>query len=368
MLRSILIALVFLSYSMLSYAMQPISVEGTSASSAYFNSNIEVISEDINIDVSEHFREARYTVQYEIHNKQAGTQIPLVFALYNDENNNEDLENIVALNISIDGNPVAVQNISSSQAKIDFDTFFKSYQIKPYDYKMYLVEEGVNLFPDYVRFIEEELSVGYHTIVASYNAMPSYRDTSQLTYEYNYDYSFDPIRLKQGFANTTIRLNFDGPIENVSFQIFPDSKQDLTSIKEGAFTFKEDLPESIDFGYQRQFPAWVRVLVRGPAVGFFMLFCVLAARWHISEIKRTSDLKFSSIIGYMLIASVFIPFVSIFAYTLYECLAYSVIKAVIIDDMSKVFGTLAYVVLFLLLAPFYSLFIYYKYYRSDTKS
>lgn len=364
MFRFILIGLVFLSFSILSHSMQPTSLEGTWVSSAYFNSDIDVISETIDIDVSEHFKKARFTVQYEIYNKQVGSQIPLLFALYNDETALEMPKNNVVLSISVDVHSATVQNIASSKTKINFDDFFGSYQIEPYDYRIYFVEDGINVFPDYVSFIEADLSVGYHTIVATYDAMPSYRDTNELTYAYNFDYSFDPIKLKQGFARTRVNLNFDGDIEDVSFQVFPDSKQDLSNLKNSTISFEETLPEGINFSYQRQFPTWVKLLVRGPAVGFFTILCGLFAWWHIKEIKKLSDSKPASILGYILVASIFIPFISTLTYTLYRLLAYTIIKAQLIEDMFIVFGFLAYVILFLFLAPFYSIFIYYKYYKS----
>lgn len=361
MFRSILIGLVFLSFSILSHSMQPINLEGTWVGSAYFNSEIDVISETIDIDVSEHFKKARFTVQYEIYNKKSGSQIPLLYVLHSDETATETSKNNVGLSISVDGHPATIRNIASSEPKLNFDDFFENYQIRPYGYR-------INVSPDYVDFIKANLSVGYHTIIVTYNAIPSYRDTNELTYEYNYDYSFDPIKLKQGFANTTISLNFDGAIENVSFQVFPDSEQDLTSVEDTTFTFKEDLPESIDFTYQRQFPNWVKVLVRGPALGFFIIFCVLFARWHIKEIKKTKDSKPSSILGYLFIASISIPLTSIIVYKTYRLLAYMTIKGQIIEDELIVLGFLGYVILCLFLAPFYSIFIYYKYYKSGTKS
>lgn len=365
MFRCILIGLIFLSCSMFSHSMQPINMEGTEVSSAYFNSDINVLSEAIDIDVSEHFREARYTVRYEIYSKQAGSKIPLLFALYNDNNAVETVENNVALSITIDGHPAAIQKIASGKTEISFDRFFEGYQTEPDDYRMYRVKDSGNGFPDHVSFIKADLSVGYHTIVATYNAVPSYRDTNRLTYQYSYDYSFDPIKLKQDFTNTTVNLNFDGAIEDVSFQMFPDSKQGLTNSR---FIFKETLPEAIKFSYQRQFPSWVKMLVKGPALGFFIIFYVLFAWWHIKEVKKLSAPKPSSILGYVLIASIFIPFISIIAYTLYRWLAYFIIKAQVIEDMLIIFGFLGYVMLFLLLAPFYSAFIYYRYYKNKEKS
>lgn len=367
MLRSILIALILLSYSMLSHAMQPVSMEGTSVSSAYFKSNIDVLSENVYIDVSEHFKKAHFTVQYKIYNKKEGKQIPLLFVLYNDENATKNSKNNVALSVIVDGHIAAVQNISSSKKKIIYDDFFEGYQITPYDYKINHIEDDISVFPDYTNFIEADLSVGYHNIVANYDAMPSYRDTNALIYDYNYDYSFDPIKLKQNFANTTVSLNFDGDIEKVNFQVFPDSERNLIELANNTITFEEDLPETINFSYQRQFPTWVEALVKGPALGFFILFCVLAARWHIKEIRKTSDLKLSSILGYISIASIFIPFISIIAYTIYRFLAYTIIKAQVIDDMLTVFGFLAYIILFLCLAPFYLAFIYYKYSKNRNK-
>lgn len=362
---SVFIGLILLSYSVISHAMQPVNAEGVQVSSAYFNSNIDVISETINMDVSEHFRKASHTVQYEIYNNQAGAQIPLFFNLHRGTRSVEYPTTNADINITVNGSPITVKNKENSVSKALFVNFFKSYIKEPdlRDLDIYDSKNYTNNLLDYVSFIETDLEVGYHTIIASYDVMPSYRDRSGITYEYSYDYRFIPIKLKQGSTNTSIHLNFDGITENVNVETFDDNYEKFTGIADDVLTFKKPLPDMVSYTYKRQFSGLVKVLVKGPFLGFFILFCVLAARWHIREIKKSSDLKFSSIIGYILIASLFIPFISIVSYTLYEFLVYTVIDAEIIDDMSTFFGTIAYFVLLLILAPFYAVFIYSKYYK-----
>lgn len=366
MIRFVLIGLLFLSHSIVSHAMQPVTVEGTTVGAAYFNSNINVISETTDIDVSERFRKAQFTVQYEIYNKQKGSQIPLLFALYDEQPVPDISKKNMALSISVDGHSHVIQNIASGETTIGFKDFFESYQTTPDDYRMHLVEGSTNGFPNYVSFIKTDLSVGYHTIVATYDAMPSYRDNNELTYEYSYSYSFEPIKLKQDFASTTVHLTFDGDIEDVSFQVVPDVKQDLTRATNIGIVFDENLPDVVIFSYQRQFSDWVKILVIGPSLGFFILFYIVFIRWHTKAVKNMSNLKPLSTLWYVLSGSMLVPLISMTCYVLYESLAYNLMGEQKIDDMRNFFGLLAYVMLFLCLAPFYSAFIYFKYYKNKT--
>lgn len=169
MLRFILIGLVLLSYSISSYAMQSVSVEDNPASSAYFNSNIEVISENINIDVSEHFGEARYTVQYDIDNKQEGIQIPLFFNLHNGTRTVEYPTTNVSIDLTIDGKAVAVQKTTSSKNEILFDGFFKNYIKEPDldDLDIYNSENYAGNLLDYVGFVVSDLSLARSSYYSS---------------------------------------------------------------------------------------------------------------------------------------------------------------------------------------------------------
>lgn len=367
MIRSVLIGLLCLSHSMVIHAMQPVSVEGTSVSSAYFNSNIDVISETVNIDISEHFRAAHFTVQYEVYIRQLTTQVPLMFALYDNKLATDTSNNNVAMSITVDGNPVAVQTITSSENEIKFDDFFESYNIKPTGFEIQRVEDNTNIFPDHVSFIKSDFSVGYHTIIATYDARPSYRDNNELTYEYSYDYSFKPIKLKQNLASTTVNLNFQGAIENVSMQVFANGFQDLTGVSNGTVTFRETLPDTIYLSYQRQFSDLVETLIVWPIFGVFILLYIIFSRWHIKSIKDASHSKPLSILWYVLMGSVLVPLASITFIVLNESLIYKAIGAQKIEDMRHFFGFFSYIILFLILAPFYSIFIYIRYYRSSIR-
>lgn len=99
-LRFIVLGLLLLSCSAVVQAMEPVKFSGTWAKSAYFNNDIDVISEtvEIDIDITDNATtNDRYVVTYELYNRHEGLTLPAVFEVLDEFGQSDDFE------VSVDG-------------------------------------------------------------------------------------------------------------------------------------------------------------------------------------------------------------------------------------------------------------------------
>lgn len=191
-----------------------------------------------------------------------------------------------------------------------------------------------------------------------------YRNKSEAAYEYSYDYQFKPIKLKQGFTNASVNLEVSSATKNINFQTFDANFQESTYVADDVITFEKLLPDMIAFTHERPFARTIKPSTKRPVWGFFILVFLLFARLHIKTIKSSAHLKPIDILFYVLVGLLVVPFISTIINMIYQALAYAIIDAEQMDNRSTFFGFVAFMLLFLIIAPFYSAFIYYNYYEN----
>lgn len=104
--RFVVLSLLILSCSAVVQAMEPVGYSGTWASAAYFNNAIDVISETVNIDITDDANNAGYKVSYKLYNNREGLQFPLVFEVFDEFGQSNEFE------ITVDGQSVPVVTVT----------------------------------------------------------------------------------------------------------------------------------------------------------------------------------------------------------------------------------------------------------------
>lgn len=192
LMRRTILGLLLLSHSMFSYAnMASPIIDGTNASTAYSSKDIDILSENIDIDIAEGFNQADYDVTYEIYSAKEGDRIPLVFEVFDNIDNDADKSFIV----EVDGQAVPVL--------INYDYESHSKSLPAY----YDPETDTAVpFNNDAKYFEIHLSEGNHVINVKYSAYPTV-NRSDWTNQYIYSYSLKPAKTWKSFGSLTVTLN-----------------------------------------------------------------------------------------------------------------------------------------------------------------
>ncbi|WP_201582575.1 hypothetical protein [Psychrobacter immobilis] len=191
LMRRIILGLLLLSTSMFSYAnMASPIIDGTNASTAYSSKDIDILSENIDINIAEGFNQADYDVTYEIYSAKEGDRIPLVFEVFDNIGNDTDKSFIV----EVDGQAVPVL--------INYDYESQSKSLPAYHDPE---TDTAVPFNNDAKYFEINLSEGNHVINVKYSAHPTI-DRSNWTNQYIYNYSLKPAKTWKSFGNLTVTL------------------------------------------------------------------------------------------------------------------------------------------------------------------
>ena len=190
--RFITLGMFLLSTSMFSYAnMASPIIDGTNASTAYSSKDIDILSENIDINIAEGFNQADYDVTYEIYSAKEGDRIPLVFEVFDNIDNDADKSFIV----EVDGQAVPVL--------INYDYESHSKSLPAY----YDPETDTAVpFNNDAKYFEINLSEGNHVINVKYSAYPTI-NRSDWSNQYIYNYSLKPAKTWKSFGSLTVTLN-----------------------------------------------------------------------------------------------------------------------------------------------------------------
>ncbi|GAF57425.1 hypothetical protein JCM18902_123 [Psychrobacter sp. JCM 18902] len=222
--------------------MEPVHFSGTWASAAYFNNAIDVISETVNIDITDDANNAGYTVSYKLYNNREGLQFPLVFEVFDEFGQSNEFE------ITVDGQSVPVVTVTEDNNGLETSDFYIP------------ANTGLEQFRADSKYINLDLSSGLHTITATYDVQPHYYG-SDWTGISTYSYSLVPMKESvsddKQFKGSFIKLNFNGSLDYISIGI-DGTKNTLPSNNQ--WHFKDNLTKEIDFTIQAPLNPVAKVL------------------------------------------------------------------------------------------------------------
>lgn len=299
MLRFIVLSLLLLSCSAVVQAIEPVVHSGTWASAAYFNNAIDVISETVDIDITDDVNNDSYTVTYELYNNREGLQFPLVFEVFDEFGQSDKFE------ITVDGQSVPVVTVTEDNNGLETSDFYMP------------ANTGLEQFRADSKYINLDLSSGLHTITATYDVQPHYYG-SDWTGISTYSYSLVPMKESvsddKQFKGSFVKLNFNGDLDDISMDI-DGTKNTLPS--DNQWYFDENLPREISFNYQKPLNPVAKVLTAvSPFITIsFALF--ILGRMHLRMMIGRQKAQPETLWTVMLTGSFLVPLLSFIVYYLY---------------------------------------------------
>lgn len=299
MLRFIVLGLLLLSCSAVVQAMEPVGHSGTWASAAYFNNAIDVISETVDIDITDDANNDSYTVTYELYNNREGLQFPLVFEVFDEFGQSDKFE------ITVDGQSVPVVTVTEDNNGLETSDFYMP------------ANTGLEQFRADSKYINLDLSSGLHTIKATYDVHPHYYG-SDWTGISTYSYLLVPMKESASdgkqFEGSFVKLNFNGDLDYISMDI-DGTKNTLPS--DNQWYFDENLPREISFNYQKPLNPVAKVLTAvSPFITIsFALF--ILGRMHLRMMIGRQKAQPETLWTVMLTGSFLVPLLSFIVYYLY---------------------------------------------------
>ena len=275
-MRRTILGLLLLSHSMFSYAnMASPIIDGTNASTAYSSKDIDILSENIDINIAEGFNQADYDVTYEIYSAKEGDRIPLVFEVFDNIDNDADKSFIV----EVDGQAVPVL--------INYDYESHSKSLPAY----YDPETDTAVpFNNDAKYFEIHLSEGNHVINVKYSAYPTI-NRSDWTNQYIYSYSLKPAKTWKSFGDLTVTLK----IADESKYLKTNLGEPLSGmIKADSKWFFDHLPQDVlEISYQPQPMPLAQWLINlDSLILLLFLICLLGgAHYGLMYWSRKKSLK-----------------------------------------------------------------------------
>ena len=299
MFRFITLGVFLLSWSVSSQSMEPVGYSGTWASAAYFNNAIDVISETVNIDITDDANNAGYTVSYKLYNNREGLQFPLVFEVFDEFEQSNEFE------ITVDGQSVPVVTVTEDNNGLETSDFYMP------------ANTGLEQFRADSKYINLDLSSGLHTITATYDVQPHYYG-SDWTGISTYSYSLVPMKESvsddKQFKGSFIKLNFNGSLDYISMDI-DGTKNTLPSNNQ--WHFKDNLAKEIDFIIQAPLNPVAKVLTAvSPFITISFALFVLGGL-HLRMMKRRQQAQPETLWTVMLVGGFLVPLLSLIIYYLY---------------------------------------------------
>ena len=297
--RFITLGVFLLSWSVSSQSMEPVGYSGTWASAAYFNNAIDVISETVNIDITDDANNAGYTVSYKLYNNREGLQFPLVFEVFDEFGQSNEFE------ITVDGQSVPVVTVTEDNNGLETSDFYMP------------ANTGLEQFRADSKYINLDLSSGLHTITATYDVQPHYYG-SDWTGISTYSYSLVPMKESvsddKQFKGSFIKLNFNGSSDYISMGI-DGTKNTLPSNNQ--WHFKDNLTKEIDFTIQAPLNPVAKVLTAvSPFITISFALFVLGGL-HLRMMKRRQQAQPETLWTVMLVGGFLVPLLSLIIYYIY---------------------------------------------------
>ena len=288
-----------LIWSVSSQSMEPVGYSGTWASAAYFNNAIDVISETVNIDITDDANNAGYTVSYKLYNNREGLQFPLVFEVFDEFRQSNEFE------ITVGGQSVPVVTVTEDNNGLETSDFYMP------------ANTGLEQFRADSKYINLDLSSGLHTITATYDVQPHYYG-SDWTGISTYSYSLVPMKESvsddKQFKGSFIKLNFNGSSDYISMGI-DGTKNTLPSNNQ--WHFKDNLTKEIDFTIQAPLNPVAKVLTAvSPFITISFALFVLGGL-HLRMMKRRQQAQPETLWTVMLVGGFLVPLLSLIIYYLY---------------------------------------------------
>ncbi|MDW3651421.1 MAG: hypothetical protein R8P61_30360 [Bacteroidia bacterium] len=354
-----IILLILLSYRLSFANMAQPFVEGTWSSSPFLHEEVDILGEKIWIDFSEKMGPANFKIEYHIHARSTGIEIPFLFYAS---------EYLKGFRIWIDGKEIQIDRVPEDYELLDekpfagFDYFFEIKEIDGYKYReIELKDPHMDQVSSLVsirelKFFQSDITEGNHVIKVEYQAEAG---TSMMDWVrvYNYKYALAPARYWRSFGGLEIWIdgrNF--PAGNLSSSLgVPDSG----SLNQQAYWKFEDLPTdwlSIDF--EPEISPLARTLIKiGPEVmaGLWTLALLLL---HLYGIKKYRQIAKEKRFSWVYIAgSILIPFLILLGYVI----SFEIIDWAIGPEASKMNHAYSFIFIFAypVLLPVYAILLFF---------
>ncbi len=315
--------------------------EKTKVASALSSKDIDILSEDIQININRLFTEAKFTVTYHINNNTANAEIPLLFLA---------LDYKADFKVWLDGVPVEIKNIPDEYRKLSeskFKNFSHNFNGAEGETEQVSIQFEKNYSNTYelqdLKYFEAILSKGAHQIKVEYIA-EAWEDQSEWVKALTFKYSLSPVKHWKSFKNLRVSITQD------SSQAYTTNlgKTKNGNNKLAQWTFKTLPADYIEISYQAQVGKFADTLLAIEPSGLMYAFGTLFLMIHLFILYKNQKASPSKSNRIVLFGSAIVPFLAMLIYSF----SFSFIDYIIGADASRFHG---YYILIFGLYPFVAL-------------
>lgn len=302
-LNRIILTIVTLLFSISALAnMASPIIRGTQSSSVISSKDVDVINETIDIHIDSAFKNAKFSIEYTINCKVAGTQMPLLFYAKNYKD---------GFKVWLDGTPVNIEDLKNENGdNINSLPYIQRYVDEDNNVNVKWnknANESDTYNKEDLKFFIANISSGEHKIHVEYNAQ-YWIDKSDWVREYSFRYSLEPSFYWHSFKNISISITQDNPLNHYTTNLGEPNK--------GKTWFFEKIPSSeIKISYKPEISSYAKFLlaISPEGIWFFstLLLIALHLAWVILYRKNNPKNKVHLI---AILGSFIIPFLSITTY------------------------------------------------------
>lgn len=279
--------------------------QGTITASAICSSNIDVLSERLNIILSKNLDSTYYEVQYNVYVDTAGKQIPLLFVAHNYAG---------YFKVTVDGKSTNVTNatfITDSQIIATFDP-----AIQP-DRSVKIQWDAVNAsyykLNDLVYF-EADLTTGLHQISVTYTAVAWVHHQKWIK-QYEHKYSLSPAKYWRSFKTLEINLIANAPPGTITTNLPPPAGGGIDGAAYWTFNTLPD--DYVEVTYTPVVSTTAQRLINISPSGLALMALVLMTTFHIYLLRRCRTKTLLWTYRHVLIAGgITVPFFALFIHFL----------------------------------------------------
>lgn len=281
--------LLLLVFSVLAHAnMGSPETTGTQAGTGHFSHDIDILSEDIDIQVFETLSSAKYTINYEVYSNQNRKQVPLVF----------DVDNIDGkFQISVDNQPVEsipVKDIKGMRHVYKPIRNLNADSDGDGDRGSNNSDESLLEFENTSQYFLINLSKGTHNIRVNYTAFADV-NRRDWTKRYRYQYALAPAKLWKSFDDLTIKIHIDEDIDTLDYTTNLGKPQSGKLNATNEWHFSNIPQDTLVFELQKQ-PSFIpRLLIHLNSWAVFLLSMGLLGFIHYKLIKNRLQANQSAI-------------------------------------------------------------------------
>lgn len=307
--------------------MSPPLEAGTMTGSAFSSSDINILSETIQIVIDEDYQTARFIIEYTIESGMDGKQIPLLF--YAQDFND-------SFSVWLDSNSVLIQNVPDRYMD---NTLFKSFAEsfgresdgeevtiywQPHSGYVYNIND--------LKFFETNIEKGTHIVRVEYIAKV-WIDRSEWIKAYSFRYSLSPAKYWKSFSTLTVYLRQEGKVRQLSTNLGKPLEDSFQTNNSWKFT---KLPgEYMEFTYKPQPGKLAALLIYVQPSGISTGVGVLLFALHFYLVFRYRR-KFAAgrHTPALIIGSLLVPLIILFCYVW----SYTLIDQVIGEEAGRYHG------------------------------